>query len=341
MHTNHNPSVSVVIPAYQAEKWLPTLLEGLDRQTFKDFEVIFVNDGSTDNTGVILENYAASRRRVRVIHQVNKGVGAARNTGIEAAKGEYVVFIDADDAISESHLDDLFSLATSLNLEVAMCNGWRFREVPGDDPDARWITKPFPEKKAMSGVEWFELTLNMQEWWGCPWMAMIRMDFLRRHSIGFAEKMAYEDNLWNVMVQTKAKRVAYTSKQSYYYRWTPNSILNDPSMSQKLWRIESCMALIEKIWQLADSETSPTAVLLKRLAANKGRTLLAYVAELGSFDKRIAVSCELQKRGFLARMSRDVETVWYRKRILRAYGFAFLGMLRDFLTVREIKEDST
>lgn len=328
------PAVTAIIPAFNAALWLPALFEGLDQQTFRDFEAIFVNDGSTDNTGALLDTYAASRTGVKVLHQANGGVGKARNTGVDAAAGTFVVFIDADDAVSPSHLADLYSLATFLDLDVAMCNGWRFYKTPGDAPNEPLVTKPRPEI-VMSGIEWYETTFNDEEWWGFPWMTMVRLDFLRRHAILFIEGVNFEDNLWNVMVQSRAARVAYTPKQSYYYRWTPGSILSDQSISRKLWRVKSYVIVIEEMWRMADSETPLIARMYKRLAAREGRTLLRRLAELRSFRLRISISQELWKRCFLSRMFREVETGMHRKRIARAYFFACLGMITKFLRIGE------
>jgi glycosyltransferase involved in cell wall biosynthesis len=326
------PAVTVIIPAFNVAPWLPTLFEGLDRQTFRDFEAIFVNDGSTDNTGSILDAYAASRKWVKVLHQQNRGIGATRNTAVEAAEGKFIVFIDADDAISPSHLDDLFSLAISFDLDVAMCNGWRFRKTPGDSMNEPLVTKPRPQC-VMSGMEWFETTFNDGEWWGIAWMTMIRRDFLNRHAIRFIDRIYHEDIIWSVMIQATAERVAYTPKQSYYYRRTLGSILSNKSLPGKIRRIESYICVIEELWRMSDSEKPPIAGLFKRLAAYQGRILLALLAELGSFRRRIAISLELRKRGFLARLFREVEMGKHRKRIARAYWFAWLGEIAGLLRI--------
>ena len=326
------PAVTVIIPAFNAAPWLPLLLDGLDQQTFHDFETIFVDDGSTDGTGALLDAYAASRDRVNVLHQPNGGLSKARNTAVAAAAGEFVVFVDADDAISPSHLADLFSLATSLDLDVSMCNGWRFHETPGDSMNEPLVTRSRPES-VMSGLEWLEMTLNEGDWWCSAWMTMVRRDFLRRHAIRFMCGVCYEDILWTAMVQSKATRVAYTSKQSYYYRWTPGSILSDQSVSKKLWRIDSYVVIIEELWRIADSETPRIAELFKRLAAHEGRILLTRLAELGSLRRRVAISRELRKRGVLGRLFREVETDLHRKRIARAYLLAWLGAVAGLLRV--------
>ena len=89
--------VSIIVPIYKVESYLPKCIDSILVQTYTDFELILVDDGSPDNCGIICDAYAEKDKRVRVIHQKNAGVSAARNAGIEAAKGEYISFIDGDD----------------------------------------------------------------------------------------------------------------------------------------------------------------------------------------------------------------------------------------------------
>lgn len=318
-------AVSVVIPAFNSTLWLSMLFNGLDTQTFRNFETIFVDDGSTDGTGALLDAYAASRDRVKVVHQQNQGVSAARNTGIDAASGEFITFIDHDDTVSSTYLADLFSLATSLDLDFAMCNGWRFLETPGDMNDYPIHFHPKPEG-VMSGVEWFETTLGEEKFCCNAWTTLVRRELLRKHAIRFKEGTYIgEDVLWSAMVQSKAERVAYTPKQSYYYRLTPGSPMNNNSISAKIRRIQSNIVVMEELWRMADSETPRVASLFKRMTAHMGRSLLTRIAEIGSFRHRIVITAELRKRGFLARLFREAETIGHRKRIVRAYWFAWLG----------------
>ena len=185
----------------------------------------------------------------------------------------------------------------------------------------------------MSGVEWFETTLNSGEWWGIARMTMVRREFLHRHAIRFMDGIVHEDVPWTATVQSKAERVAYTPKQSYYYRQTPGSILNNKSLSGKLRRIDSYVVVIEELWRMADSEMPQIAGLMKRMAAGQGRILLTLLAELGSLRRRIAISRELRKRGFLARLFHEAEIGRHRKRIFRAYCFAWLGAVTGLLRV--------
>lgn len=97
--------VSIIVPIYNAEQYISKCIESILAQTYRDFELILVDDGSTDMCGKICDEYAKQDSRVHVIHQENKGVSAARNAGISLAKGEYIMFVDSDDFITENMLE--------------------------------------------------------------------------------------------------------------------------------------------------------------------------------------------------------------------------------------------
>ncbi|MBQ7815737.1 MAG: glycosyltransferase, partial [Oscillospiraceae bacterium] len=96
--------ISVIVPVYNTEKFLDKCIESISKQTFDDFEIILVDDGSTDKSGQICDTWAHKDNRVKVIHKQNAGVSAARNNGIAAAKGEYIAFVDSDDTVSPDYL---------------------------------------------------------------------------------------------------------------------------------------------------------------------------------------------------------------------------------------------
>ena len=114
--------ISIIIPVYKTEKFLCRCLDSIRQQTYKDWECILVDDGSTDNSGIICEQYAQSDNRFRVFHEENSGVSSARNLGLEMAKGEWITFIDSDDFISESYLENLYSSILKDNL-IDIVNG--------------------------------------------------------------------------------------------------------------------------------------------------------------------------------------------------------------------------
>lgn len=114
--------ISVIVPAYNQEKHLRRCLDSLLGQTIDDWEVIIVNDGSLDETGKIADAFAATDDRIRVIHTDNHGVSHARNTGLNVAVGEYVVFVDSDDFVAPSYLESLYNSVVSENKGVAFCD---------------------------------------------------------------------------------------------------------------------------------------------------------------------------------------------------------------------------
>ncbi len=110
------PSVSVIIPVFNTEKYLVACIESLRSQSFKDFEVLLVDDGSTDGSGRICDEYSKTDDRIVAVHKENGGVCSARNAGLDAARGEFVVFVDADDCLNESHLEHLMDSDADLVL---------------------------------------------------------------------------------------------------------------------------------------------------------------------------------------------------------------------------------
>ncbi|MCL7746080.1 glycosyltransferase [Halalkalibacter alkaliphilus] len=115
-----NPKISIIVPIYNVEKYLKQCIDSILAQTFKDFELILVNDGSPDNCGEICEKYAKNDNRVIVIHKKNNGVSSARNSGIEIAKGEYVGFVDPDDTVEKNMYERLIDTAITFNAEIVV-----------------------------------------------------------------------------------------------------------------------------------------------------------------------------------------------------------------------------
>lgn len=101
------PKFSIIVPVYKVEQYLDRCIQSILKQTFTDFEVILVDDGSPDNCGVICDNYAAKDDRIVVLHQINQGLSAARNNGLDIARGEYICFVDSDDWIEHEMLAEI------------------------------------------------------------------------------------------------------------------------------------------------------------------------------------------------------------------------------------------
>ena len=120
----NSPSISIIIPVYKAEKYLHRCVDSVLAQTFTNFELILIDDGSPDNSGAICDEYAKQDGRVKVFHQKNQGVSVARNLGIEQAKGEWIAFIDSDDWVENTMYEEMYHTASLANADIAGCNFW-------------------------------------------------------------------------------------------------------------------------------------------------------------------------------------------------------------------------
>ena len=125
--TSQDIKISVIVPCYNVEKYLDDCLKSLLNQSFKDFEIICINDGSKDSTLEILKKYEKSDKRIKVINQSNHGVSVARNAGVENSSGEYLTFIDSDDWVNANYLEKLYRSITSNNCEIAVSSMIRKR----------------------------------------------------------------------------------------------------------------------------------------------------------------------------------------------------------------------
>lgn len=126
------PKVSVIIPVFNTAKYLPRCLDSVLRNTYGNLEVICVNDGSTDDSAVILERYAAADSRVIVVNKVNEGVSVARNTGLDLATGSYIAFIDSDDWVHSRYFEILLSFAIEKCANVVVCRELRISSIVND-----------------------------------------------------------------------------------------------------------------------------------------------------------------------------------------------------------------
>ena len=113
--------ISIIVPIYNIEKYLPRCLDSILAQTYKNLEVILVDDGSVDNSGMIADKYARNDQRINVIHQVNKGVSAARNAGLDLATGDYIGFVDGDDYIEKDMYERLLFNAIKYKADISHC----------------------------------------------------------------------------------------------------------------------------------------------------------------------------------------------------------------------------
>ena len=222
-------TLSIIIPAYNVEQFLPQCLDSVFNQDCSDFEVICINDGSTDGTQDILEHYAANHANLKVLSHPNQGMSASRNRGLEVAKGEYVLFVDADDWLCDGALA---RLSAKLNGEDVVCfNAKKYIEQTREYQD----NKLPAVDGIVSGWKYFNQTRLTPTTihFVCIWQRAYRRAFLEEHQLCFEETVRRaEDDLFTTMVMYHAETVKVMDECLYVYRVRPQSITTTASVDR-------------------------------------------------------------------------------------------------------------
>lgn len=267
------PALSVIVPVYNVKDYLGECVESLLQQDFNNYEVILVDDGSTDGSGNIADALAAGDARITVIHQENAGLGAARNTGIKAAKGEFVQFVDSDDWIEENTLGGLVSKMQEDRLDVLR---FAYRNVTeqGEPFQPYKESNPYIDYRdsVCSGAEF----LNERLGYACYAVQfMIRRTLLE--GCLFRSGMYFEDTDWTPRILLKAERVTSTHQVIYNYRIRSGSITQAVSKDKQRKLLEDSIFLIGLLKETAknsadrrwfDGMTAHTAVSVIEAASS-------------------------------------------------------------------------
>lgn len=211
--------VSVIIPVYNVEAYLRQCLDYVVNQTLREIEIICVDDGTTDGSAAILNEYVAKDARIKIFTQVNSGQGTARNRGLETAQGEYVYFMDADDKLlNTSVLENLLATAKRENLDVLFFDAETVIDegVPTTAVRAEDYVRHHDYSSVRSGRELFSEFFKNREYTVSPCLAFYRRSFLEENNIRFpSERIFYEDNIFMTRVLLAAKRASHRPWRFY------------------------------------------------------------------------------------------------------------------------------
>lgn len=203
--------ISVVIPAYNVENYIDKSFESLLNQSFRDFELIAINDGSQDKTLEKMKIYEAKDERVRVIDKMNEGVGATRNLGLDLAGGDYVIFIDPDDYVHPDLLKSLYEKAIETKVNVVVCD---YYECYENSKDQVLMKVPVESTNLLMIHENKELIFKMTP---APWNKLIRTSILKEHEIKFPLEYRSEDLVFTLKLLAKCETLAVVHQPLYYY----------------------------------------------------------------------------------------------------------------------------
>lgn len=214
------PKVSVIMPVYNTEKYVKEAIQSIRDQTLTDFELIVINDGSTDNSLHLIKTIPDSR--IRVFSQENAGQGAARNHGLQYARGEYIYFMDSDDILDREALRECFQICEEQHLDFVFFDAINFGE--NYQNILTYERKHYLDEGIKEGIAWFTEQLEKNCYRVPVWLNFIRFSFLEKNGLYF-ETIRHEDDVFTTLLYCKGKKVAFLSKSFFHRRLRPNSVI--------------------------------------------------------------------------------------------------------------------
>lgn len=231
----YQPTISVIVPVYNTERSLPRCLDSILAQTFADFEVVMVNDGSPDGAADVIAEYAARDARVRVIEQKNQGLGAARNAGIRAAQGEFIACVDSDDAIKPTMLEAMLTALREQGADMAICQA---ENVVIENGEVAQTLEPYDipgEGETTTGEQALTWLLNYvgHNILNTAWSKLVPRALFVENDIWFPEQHRYaEDIPTTVQLFLTAGRIALVRENLYEYSHSSETLTANYSLKK-------------------------------------------------------------------------------------------------------------
>lgn len=306
---NNQISVSIIIPVYNIEKYIEVCLKHLICRTSLTYEVLIVEDGSSDNSNEIIKKIIKNQRNFYLIEKNNGGLSSARNSGLKMAKGDYIFFLDGDDFIDISQVEKIYEFAAMNELDIAVGNGKYYFE--GNSKKNKYFyagEKLRKIKDVTSGKYMFSYMIKHNSYKVEVWDKLYRKEFLENNNLLFKEGIFQEDELFTPKAFLKAARVSYFGNIDYNYRQREDSITKTGTVINCLSYIE----VIEDLYKLYDEKDEMfTEALRKRLNQLYFRTLQS------SFDlneeEKLAIWNLLSKYKFDFNFSFKIRNLLYKK----------------------------
>ncbi len=212
------PLISVIVPIYKVERYLAKCVESILGQTYRNLEIILVDDGSPDRCGAICDAYAGRDLRVKVIHKENGGLSDARNVALDVARGEYITFVDSDDYVAETYVETLYRLVEKYGCEVSVVSSQSF--VEGGVPEVPQIHE---EECCFSALQAIECMFYQEKFDTAAWAKLYRRS-LFESGIRYPKGLLFEDLPTAYLLFAQGRKVAFSNKRLYYYMWRKDSI---------------------------------------------------------------------------------------------------------------------
>lgn len=232
--------LSIIVPVYNTEQYIDVCLSSIKNQKYITYEVILINDGSSDGSSNLLKFWEKSDNRFRYIEQSNRGLSVARNTGIDLVRGKYIAFLDSDDWFyDDTCLQRMCSLAEEFNADVVAGN---VLSVYSNCKSHLWDSKSsvfFSDKEIMSGKDFFSRMIRNNCYVPMVYNYIYRTSYIQTNNFTFFPNLIHEDELWTPQVLLSANKVVYSDIQHYCYRQREGSIMDITSVKRRIYSLKT------------------------------------------------------------------------------------------------------
>lgn len=309
-------SLSVILPVYNVQAYLPACLESLMAQTLQPDEIIAVDDGSTDACSQILVDYALRMPNLRIIRQANGGLSAARNVGLDAASGEYVAFVDSDDFLSLNIFEESLRRVRDDKLDMLLFNAMYHFE--GRESD-RLIYANVSESSVLTGADWLYERLHAGRLLHMVWLHLYRRDFIEANRFRFVPGLIHEDVIWTTGVLLAAKRVRYIPTPFYHYRIPIRKFSVEDKIRRLGKIIDSSLFNAQTLAELAEGiENTNLHKLLQRQMVDGAFSVFHKINQLPK-QLRAKRLKELHSNGFFHLLWGNAQGFTQRRRIIHCW----------------------
>lgn len=216
-----NSLITVIIPVYNVENNISHCIESVLKQTYKNLEILIIDDGSTDNSYNICQKYADKDKRIKVIHQTNQGIATVRNAGVKLAKGDYLFWIDSDDYIKENIIERLYENLVAYDADISICDFIKGSEINYIFPEENNFTV-----ECFSNQHGLELIYKNDHYsfiMAASWAKLIKKELY--NGLSYPDGKIFEDIYISHHLINKCKKIVFTNEVMYYYYQWPESIL--------------------------------------------------------------------------------------------------------------------
>ena len=331
------PLISVIVPVYNVENYMRQCIDSLLKQTLSNIEIILVDDGATDTSPKICDEYARRYSRIKVIHKLNGGLGSARNAGMKEARGKYIGFVDSDDYVSVKMYETLLDVAETNKADCAYCEFTRFWNDTVDvtKPPKKTI-KVYSDKEILDAYLLDRIGCSPSEKEDCSYgasvnLGLFRSDVIQRSKVEFVSEREFiaEDMIFDIDFIPYCKKIVHTNEVLYFYRFNPDSLTTryvsdrfernvalcnemasrlDKTYNSDVYKIRldryflkiTRIALIEEIAHLNENGWRNTRANINRIANNQKLNQILKTYPLASLPKTQKIFfCALKQKMYL------------------------------------------